>query len=548
MKKEKKIYQTAMYLRLSNQNLQDDAEESNSIANQETLIRQYLQEHKELSLKYIFKDDGWSGVSFDRPGFQKMMGKVYDNEIDCIIVKDLSRLGRDHTETGKYVSQIFPLLKIRFIAIGDHLDSLNAGIAEDYYIPFKGLVNDSYSRDISTKVRTAKKVKRKTGEYGGGLRPYGYELDPKDRKHFIIDEEAADIVRLIFTWTFDGVGNTETARRLNRLHILPPSEYKRRKCSRNYVPSDAEWNAKQIYRILRNDVYTGTLRLGKYTTPNYKVKKTIVVPEEKQDVFENAHEAIIPREEFDLMQELLTKGGKHGWNKACYSVLHPLSGYVFCGDCGASMNIQTVSLKDRFYQYYVCNANIKDRNTCHPHRIKKELLEEIVLKAINTQLSVLFDAEEFFQEETIEALVQPEIEKIQVQIGRILEEKHKISKYLKGMYRDYKDGLLTLEEYQEMQTDLKKKIRELKRNAAELEMEKNTKVRTETDNLFWIRKYKEKGKLEKLRRRDVVTLIDRIIVRDAKNIKINFRFGDAYKDHLKKQNREEIEAMKQYTA
>lgn len=535
-KQNKQIYKAALYLRLSNQNLKENADESDSIVNQEALLRAHLKAHPDIEIKYVFKDDGWSGVNFNRPGFQKMMQKIYDNEVDCVVVKDLSRLGRNHTETGKYISRVFPAFGVRFIAVNDHVDSANSNPDSDsIIIPFKGLLNDSYSRDISMKVRSAKAVKNAAGDFGGGFKPYGYNIDPENENHYVIDPDAADIVRKIFRWTFDGMGSTEIVRRLNTLHVLPPSEYKRKQSKgKKYIPSDTKWNIFQIYRILRNDVYIGTLRLGKTTTPNYKVKKTIQVPEEDQYVFENSHAPIISRAEFELMQDLLSRDTRVNHRGGSNAFVYPLTGYIYCADCGSSMVVKTVISKGKQYRYYVCGENKKNKHVCSSHNISFDQIDQIILKALNAHLKVLFEAEKLIAEKDMNILAQPQIEKLQIQIGKILEEKYKLMQYIKGFYRDFKDGLLTEEEYMDLKAEYQQQVDELQENAARLEMEKHSQVDAEMSNMYWVKKYKEQGTLAELSRRDVVTFIDRIEIGDAEHIKIKFRFGDEYKAILRK--------------
>lgn len=552
MKKEKQpIYHAALYLRLSNQKLNEELGESDSIVNQEALLRSHLKSYPDIEIKQIFKDDGWTGVNFNRPGFQKMMQKIYDNEIDCVVVKDLSRLGRNHTETGKYITRVFPAFGVRFIAVNDHIDTVNSNSdADNFIIPFKDLLNDSYSRDISMKIRSARAVKNAEGDFGGGFYVYGYEINPDDKNHYVIDPEAADVVRKIYRWTFDGLGSTEIVRRLETMHIPSPSEHKRKKkLGSKYVPGDHKWNIYQIYRILRNDVYTGTLRLGKTTTPNYKVKKIIHKPEEEQYVFHDNHEAIIPKNEFDLMQDLLSRDCRVSTkNGSSYAQVYPLVGYVFCADCGGSMVVKTTYSKGRHYRYYVCGENKRDRKLCSTHTISYEKLTAIVLDALNIHLKTLVKMEEVFHDKDLKIVAQPEIEKLQIRIGKMLEEKYRLTEQVKHLLTDYKEGILLEEEYLELKADYEKQIAEIESDAADLELQKQNQVVAEQSNMAWIRKYRDIGVLKELSRRDVVTFIDRIEVKDADHVRISFRFGDEYKRvlrNLKKESENDLAEERQ---
>lgn len=540
MKEKQHIYQAALYLRLSSQNLKENADESDSIVNQEALLRAHLKAHQDISIKSVFKDDGWSGVNFDRPGFQRMMQKIYDGEVDCVVVKDLSRLGRNHTETGKYITRVFPAFGVRFIAVNDNVDTADSNSdIDNIIIPFKDLLNDSYSRDISTKIRSAMAIKKANGEIAGAFYPYGYRIDPENNNHYLIDPEAAGVVRKIFSWTFDGMGSTEVARRLTELNYLCPSDYKKKQKGKPIGPKKGAWTIFQIYRILRNDVYTGTLRLEKTTTPNYKVKKVIYVPEEDQHIFRNAHEPIISKELFDLMQDTLSRDCRvHSGTKAGVrnAFVYPLAGYIFCADCGANMVTKTVVTKGHQYRYYVCGENKKNKRVCTPHTVPMEQVNSLVLKTLNTHLKTLLQTEAMMEKKSIETLAQPQIEKIQIKIGQILEEKYRVIQYLEGLEKDRKNGILTQEEYEDLEQTYQRQIDDLEQSAAELEVGKRKAVSQELGNLHWIREYKEKGKLTALTRREVITFIDRVEVVDKDHIRIKFRFGNEYKALLKKWN------------
>lgn len=542
MKKEtQKSYKAALYLRLSVQKLGEEQTESDSIANQEALLRSFLKSYPDIKIKKVFKDDGFSGVSFDRPAFQKMMQMVYDNEIDCIVVKDLSRLGRNHTETGKYITRVFPAFGVRFIAVTDHIDTANSNSdAENFIIPFKDLLNDSYSRDISVKVRTALAVQRAEGKFGGAFYPYGYEIDPKDCNKYIIDEEAADVIRKIFRWTFDGIGSTEIARRLNMMKIPSPMEYKRKKkLGEKYVPGERPWNIFQVYRILRNDTYIGVLRLGRLTTPNYKVKKVIEKPEDEWCVFPDHHEAIIPKHEFDLMQDVLNRDSRSSKKATCkkahgvYSNMYPLVGYIYCADCGGAMHVKTSNAKGHSYRYYVCGVNKNDSSVCSTHTVAYEKVIETVLCALNMHLRTLFDFDEAIQKRALASLTQPAIEKLQIKIGQMLEEKYALTKQEAALDKDLYEGILSEREYWELKADYKSRIEQIEKDAAELEIQKNNQVASQENNIYWINKYKEGGELTDLSRRDVITFIDRVEVKDEDHITITFRFGDEYKRVLR---------------
>lgn len=278
------IYQVAIYLRLSKDDgdfssSEEGKAESNSIHNQRELLLSFLEKHSEMKLYDEYKDDGRTGTNFDRPDFKRMMEDIRTGAVNCIIVKDLSRFGRDYIECGKYIEKIFPQLGVRFISVNDGFDTAAAGSSDSIVIPFKNLINDSYSRDISIKVRSNLDIKRRQGEFISNFAVYGYEKDPKDKNHLVIDEYAAEIVRDIFKWKLEGLSPDRIANRLNRQGILSPMEYKKARGSRYKsafkTGSRAFWSHVAVRRILQNEVYTGTLVQGKRTTPNYKVKRLV---------------------------------------------------------------------------------------------------------------------------------------------------------------------------------------------------------------------------------------------------------------------------------
>ena len=251
---------TAGYMRLSRED--GDKLESDSIKNQRELIKEYLAQHSGLNFVDEYVDDGYSGTSYERPAFQRLLEDVKSGKITCIIVKDLSRLGRNYIETGRYLEKIFPFLGVRFISILDHYDSASDGNeADQIIIPFKNLINDAYCRDMSAKIRSQLDVKRRNGKFIGSFACYGYQKDPKDTNHLVVDPYAANIVRMVFRMKLEGCNSQRIAERLNKMGALPPAEYKRSK-GLNYdcgyrTGMNPKWEVVSVNRILMNEMYTG---------------------------------------------------------------------------------------------------------------------------------------------------------------------------------------------------------------------------------------------------------------------------------------------------
>ena len=348
-----KVWNSTLYLRLSRED--GDKEESNSIAGQRDLIRDYLAHHPELREYAVRIDDGFSGSTFDRPAFKEMMADVRAGKTNCVIVKDLSRFGRNYLDAGEYIEKIFPFLGVRFIAINDNFDSERERTSsDDLMIPFKNLINEAYCRDISVKIRSQLEIKRKRGEYLGSFAAYGYRKSETDKNKLVIDEYAADVIRDIFKWKLEGASPKAIADRLNSAGILSPMEYKK-SLGMKYATSfkanvKALWSAASIIRVLKNPLYVGVLIQGKETTPSYKVHKRISKAEEEWAVVQDSHEAIITKSDFDKVQKVLALD-----TRTCKgdSVVQLFSGMVFCGDCGASMIRKTVPAGGKKYIYYV---------------------------------------------------------------------------------------------------------------------------------------------------------------------------------------------------
>ena len=285
--------------------------ESNSILNQRMIIDRYLGQHPEMQVIDTYIDDGYTGTNYKRSELKRMLYDIDDGRVDCIVVKDLSRFGRERIETGNYISKVFKEKGVRFIAINDHYDSLTADGSETHLImPIKALTNDNFSRDISLKVRSSLAVKKEKGEYVAPFAPYGYKKDPENVNHLIIDEPAAEVVRKIFARKIDGLSANAIADELTRMGVLTPADYKR-SCGDNYKkgrkPEKSVWCATQVIRILKNEMMIGNTVQSKSSLVSYKVKKFIQKPREEWDIVEGTHEPIISEADFYIVQSLLER-------------------------------------------------------------------------------------------------------------------------------------------------------------------------------------------------------------------------------------------------
>ncbi len=526
------IYDADLYLRLSRED--GDKEESDSITNQKALILEYLKSREDIRIHAVRVDDGYSGVNFDRPAFQQMLEDVRSGKVNCVITKDLSRFGRNHIEVGKYIEKIFPYLGVRFIAINDHYDSLESDAQMgSMIVPFKNLINDAYCRDISIKIRSNLEVKRKKGDYVGAFAPYGYRKSEADRNKLEIDEEAAEVVRRIFRMYLQGSSAYKIAEKLNNEDVLTPMDYKKERGSAYYTGFKKNlrsgWTHVAVLRILGNPVYMGTLIQGKNTTPNYKVKKKIRRDKSRWSTVENAHEAIISAVQFDSVQNLLQTDTRAGDGKEC---VYQLAGIVKCGDCGANMIRKTVPSGQKKYTYYVCGNHKSNKKVCSSHSINADRLEETVCKLLNYQIEKIVDMERVLNTIEKEKRQKRETAKRRSRLLKKMEEIQKCRNLQLELYEDYKDGMLTREEYLELKEVYGKRIETAERAVKVLNHELELLASCEDYDCEWISEFKKHRHLESLTREIVVSLIDKIFVYEKKQdecyprIEVCFKYAE----------------------
>lgn len=521
-------YDADLYLRLSRED--GDKAESDSIVNQRDLLLAFLSSHPEIRLHKVRVDDGYSGVDYNRPDFQKMMESVKNKEINCIIVKDFSRLGRNFIETGKYIERIFPFMGVRFISVNDDYDSTRSRtISDSLTVSVKNLINDAYCRDISSKIRSHLEIKRKKGQCIAPFAAYGYQKDEKNKNQLVVDEESAAVVREIFKRKLEGFSAQAIADWLNRQDILSPMEYKLSKGSHyssTFKRKDrAQWTAVAVFRILKNPVYIGTLVQGKRSTPNYKVKKLFDVPKEQWVSIPDSHEAIISRATFERVTELLLADTRTAPSQNC---IYPLSGLVYCGDCGRSMVRKNNSRAEKPYIYYVCSGH-KNREGCKTsHSIRDAALEGAVLIALKEHITAILNIEDTLKRIAELPYTSREVKKAEAKIQVRQQEIEKYQRYRMKLHEDYTDGLLSREDYIAFGKRYDTKKKEAEEAVQHLKAEIENLVNGNTGEQQWISHFKEYQNIDGLTRKLTVALIDRIEVYEKKRIRICFKFQMEY--------------------
>ena len=529
--KEKQFY-AAMYLRLS----KDDEDrgsfnksESNSIGNQRELIKSFLREQPDIELYDIYVDDGFSGSSFDRPEFKRMIGDIEAGRVNCVVVKDLSRFGRDYIESGRYIQKIFPALSVRFIALTDHFDSISADTGESSIVlPVKNFINDSYCRDISTKVKSQLEVKRRNGECISAFAVYGYKKSDTDKNRLVIDEYAAENVRRIFAWKIEGMAVSAIAEKLNSLGILSPKEYKKSMGLHYHSgfsgAGSSVWGNATVKRILTNEVYLGHMVQGKTEKINYKVKKHTVKPEEEWIKVENTHEAVVSADDFAVVQHLLKTDGRRSPESGA---LNPFAGILFCGDCSQQMIRRVIRYKDTAKVYYICSTKNRGEG-CSRHSIEESTLKEIVCESIRKYANSFLKEEELFDhavqcETNFEAVAWYDKE-----IGRLKKEQDKYFSLCSGLYEDLREGVITKEEFERLHSGFSQKGEELEAAMQEQEQLMKDMFKRAAFSAGRLKIFKDCAELREIDRHTLSSLVRRINVYENRQIVIDFCFMDAF--------------------
>lgn len=528
---ETQVWNTCGYVRLSHED--GDKEESNSVTGQKDLIRDFLFRHPELHECGMKVDDGYTGSNFDRPAFQKMMADVKAGKINCIVVKDLSRFGRNYLDAGEYIEKIFPFLGVRFIAINDNYDSLHRNVESDeLVIPFKNLINEAYCRDTSVKIRSQLEIKRRRGDFIGSFAVFGYLKDPENKNRLVIDEYAAGVVRDIFNWKLDGVSAEDIGDRLNDMGIPTPMDYKKslgmRFTTVFRVKEESTWSAGMVLRILKNPVYIGTLEQGRVTTPSYKVQRVIQKPREEWAVVENAHEPIIDRFDFETVQKILaldTRTSPGGEKVEIFS------GLLFCGECGGSLLRKTVPSGRKKYIYYICSTHKNDK-TCYSYNLRDIVLNEIVLESLKRHIREVIDLSDLLDMTETAQLKQAGMQKLQARLTKKQEEIERYQTLLRSLYESLTDGIIDRQEYEELKKTYARRRAEAEEQAEALQEQMGRDLEDHLLGRGWMEQFKKHANITELDRRIVVSLIERILVYHDRRFEIVYRFQDEFQHQM----------------
>ena len=456
---------TALYPRLSHEDTLQG--ESNSISNQKRILEAYAKQNGFSNLKW-YTDDGFSGANFQRPGFQSMLADIEAGLVGTVIVKDMSRLGRNYLQVGMYTEMIFPQNGVRFIAINDGVDSAQG---DNDFAPLRNIFNEWLVRDTSKKIRAVKRSKGMSGKPVTSKPVYGYLMD--EDENFIIDGEAAPVVKQIYSLCLAGNGPTKIARMLTEQQISTPGtlEYRRTGSTHRYHPGyEYKWATNTVVHILENREYTGCLVNFKTTTQSYKCSKIIYNPEDKQAVFENHHEPVIDKETWERVQELR----KQRKRPNRYDEVGLFSGILFCADCGSVMYQQRYQTDKRKQDCYICGSYKKRTRDCTAHFIRTDLLTAGVLSNLRQVTEYAAKHESRF----VKLLIQQneiggrrKTAAAEKQLAQIQERISEISRIIKRLYEDNVTGKITDGRFMDLSQDYEAEQAELKGKAAALQEE-----------------------------------------------------------------------------
>ena len=456
-----KTYRAAGYVRLSKEDYESGIglrAESNSITNQKQMIIDFVQTKQDIELVSMREDDGYSGTDYERPDFQQMLYDIKNGVINCVIVKDLSRFGREYINAGKYIDRLFPYYGVRLIAINDHIDTITRSSSDDFNIMIRNLMNDNYCRDISIKVRSQLQVKRKKGEFLGAFSPYGYMKDEENKNKLVIDPYPAQIVKDIFSWKLNGLSQNAICKRLKAQGILAPCEYKRSKGERYMTPfktgQQAQWTPVAVRRILTNPVYAGTLVQGVYSRPNFKIKNRILNDRNNWVIVEQAHEPIVSPQMFTLVQRLLELDTRTSPNE---EYVYPLAGLVLCGKCHSPMVRKTTIAKGKRYVYYVCSSR-KSGHECSGVTISESVLESCVLDLLREHIKTAIELDECLGRVKESGLREFSMVKLEKRLAENSKQMDRYRRWKIDAYEDYKEGVLSKEDYLDICSQFDRKL------------------------------------------------------------------------------------------
>ena len=529
--KTNSVWRAALYIRLSRED--GDKKESCSVTSQRAILKEYLKLHPDIEFYDFYVDDGWSGTSFDRPDFSRMMQDIYSGSVNCVIVKDLSRFGRNYTDAGYYLDNVFVRLRVRFIALNNGVDtasnSMNAA-TQCISVGVTNVINESVAATTSVNVRGTLNANREAGKFIGSFAAYGYMKDPEDRSKLIVDEEAAGVVKLIFEKFVSGESILGITKDLNEMGVPNPSMYKKLKGLKYKHPAgkinDGLWPDSSVRRILKNEMYIGNMVQGKNTTISYKIKQCVAVPKEEWFVVEGTHEAIIDSETFAKAQALFNLNTRKPPQE---KELNLFAGLVRCADCRRIMNKKSNKHLYGEYHYYRCVTKRRmKKGGCTNHTIRIDKLEEAVLVFLQKMVEVAAEYDIILERINSSDKRKNKSENIRKSLETQIKEREKCTQMLTELYPDWKNGIITQEEYLSIKASIYEKAEKLDLSIESLKSAADEYEKGVDGENQFVASFKRLGTIEKLTRPILTEFVEEILVHEGGNITIHLKCSDAF--------------------
>jgi len=526
-------YLAVGYARLSIFETRDRAD-SEALQNQKELLRQYIANAPDLQLVGIFEDNGQTGTNFDRAGFETMMETVRSGKANCIVVKDLSRFGRDYVEAGNYLEHIFPFMGVRFISISDGYDNADATTADCLTVALKNMVNQMYSKDISRKSGSVLREKIRRGEFIGAFASYGYRKDPADGHRIVVDPEAAGVVREIFRRKLEGQGDTAITRWLNAAGVPSPGCYRYQKGIildkrfARYKP----WLVQSVKDILRNEVYLGRMVQGRRRSEFYAGRPDKRLPRDEWTVVENTHEPIISREDFDAVQAIcVERNAAYRARLGKYDHLgkreNILKGLVYCSDCGRTMvRYKQVSHGKNVSYYYLCPsyAAMLEQSGCSykflPEDFLLDSLEQVIQKEIEQAVDMTALAKR------LSARVSGKTDQGAMMLKKLNAQLERVEETRRNAMRDYLGGQMEQTDYELLKECCLGEAEELKKQIFDLREQQRYQAETLTEKNPWLAAFGGLGRAFHLTKELAASLIERVTIYGNNRVEILLRFRD----------------------
>lgn len=539
---QQKLYRVDGYVRLS---VEDSGKgTSDSIESQKAMILDYIESQPDMELSALYCDNGETGTNFDRPGFEHMMEDLKSGKADCVVVKDLSRFGRNYIETGNYLERVFPFLGVRFVAITDQFDTVSAQRSEDgYIIPLKNLINHIYAKDISRKSGSAIAAKQKKGEFIGARAAYGYRKDPNDKNHLLVDEEAAAVVRNIFRWYADGVGVKEIVRKLEQDGIPSPGQrLVTHGLAKSKRFSTSHWNDKTIKDMLQREVYLGHTVQGQVRESLFEGLPKTKLPRDEWIVVRDTHEPIISDTLFEAAQSVLHQNKESYLKKrerlsAAEGTENLLKGLIFCGDCGKGLcrhkvvRVNKLALPQYHVWYqYICPCHTANSTKCRFTSVREKDILQAILSILQVQIASMLDLKEMLVKLQNRPDFRSQKNACQTEKIRLERQLSDTMKYRKGLFENYYAKVITEQEYLFLSESYEKETEALKKQLCDcVQTEESTLDRYDPHGT-WISTFEQFSQVTELTREMVLALVEKVTVAPDKTLSITLKYRDEYNE------------------